>query len=100
MATSSRAVKTGPRVSLRDRRARRNRLWLVCIALLGIALIGASLYAIRLPQVTLTNIVVSGQENLNANEVTTTVGTILDGSYLLVIPKRFALIAFKGGAGA
>ena len=82
-----------PRVNLKDRRARRSRVTLIIVSLVVVAIIIASFFGLRRPEVTLSHVAIDGATSVSQADIQTKVDTILNGSYGYLIPKRFTFLA-------
>jgi len=86
--TRERALPRGRRAAIRARRVRALR------TVLAVILLGSALtlvwYGTRLEALTISTVTVSGTRTLSAEALTVQVDTLLNGSYLLLVPKRFS----------
>lgn len=86
--THKRASFRGRRV--RERLRRRRAVRLVVLLILGGGLLVGVWYGTRAKFVTITTVEVSGSTTIDLRAVEQEVQSILDGSYLFLIPKRFS----------
>lgn len=94
------AVARGNKVRLKDRRRRESYLSSALIAAVIVLLLGGVAYASRLPAVTIQTVTVEGAVQADATAIQTAVEMIIDGTYVLLIPKRMTYTVPRGALSA
>lgn len=88
------------KVRLKDRRRRRTYVSFAGAVLLILVAFGGIAYVVRLPSLTVSAVTVDGVVRGNVENIKAAVNTILDGTYLLLVPKRLTYAVPQGSLTA
>ena len=92
--------KKPTKTRLKDRRRRRTYVSFAGAVVLILLAIGGVAYAVRLPSVTISTVVVDGVQRGDVDRIKEAVNTVLDGTYMLVVPKRLTYAVPQGSLTA